>query len=185
VEAELMPLCEKGEPAMSNLNDTQSILLSKAGQRDSGSLYPLPATLLDAGGAATKAVAALIKRALAEERETEDAASVVREDADFRYGIFITASGLAAIGLGEEADAPAVVETVLPSVLQPERQTKSASVIVLLERGDGATLPELISATGWLPHTTRAALTGLRKKGHAIERSKRDEVTCYRIVVAG
>jgi hypothetical protein len=74
---------------MSNLNDTQSILLSKAGQRDSGSLYPLPATLLDAGGAATKAVATLIKRALAEERETEDAANVVREDADFRYGIFI------------------------------------------------------------------------------------------------
>jgi hypothetical protein len=58
-------------------------------------------------------------------------------------------------------------------------------VIVLLKRGEGATLPELISATGWLPHTTRSALTGLRKKGHSIERSKRDEVTCYRIVVAG
>ena len=32
-----------------------------------------------------------------------------------------------------------------------------------------------------LPHTTRAALTGLRKKGHAVDKFKRDDVTCYRI----
>jgi hypothetical protein len=38
-----------------------------------------------------------------------------------------------------------------------------------------------MAATGWLPHTTRAALTGLRKKGHVIEKTKRDDATCYRI----
>jgi DNA-binding MarR family transcriptional regulator len=43
---------------------------------------------------------------------------------------------------------------------------------MLLQREEGATLGELIDATGWLPHTTRAALTGLRKKGHAIEKTK-------------
>ena len=48
----------------------------------------------------------------------------------------------------------------------------------------GATLAELVEATGWLPHTTRAALTGFRKKGHVIERSKRSDVTCYRIAAA-
>ena len=37
---------------------------------------------------------------------------------------------------------------------------------------------------GWLPHTTRAALTGLRKKGHAIERFRGDDETRYRIVTA-
>lgn len=57
-------------------------------------------------------------------------------------------------------------------------------VIVLLRRGDGATLEELNTATGWQPHSTRAALTGLRKKGHVIEKSKRDVVTCYRITGA-
>lgn len=41
--------------------------------------------------------------------------------------------------------------------------------------------PKTVTATGWLPHTMRAALTGLKKKGHAIDRSKRDDVTCYRI----
>jgi hypothetical protein len=54
-------------------------------------------------------------------------------------------------------------------------------VIALLEQEQGATLAELIAATGWLPHTTRAALTGLRKKGHAIGKSSRNGATCYRI----
>jgi DNA-binding MarR family transcriptional regulator len=57
--------------------------------------------------------------------------------------------------------------------------TKSAIVLSLLAREQGATLAELIEATDWLPHTTRAALTGLRKKGHAIDRRKRGDATCY------
>lgn len=62
------------------------------------------------------------------------------------------------------------------------RETKIGKVTALLEREQGATLEELIEATGWLPHTTRAALTGLKKKGHTIERDKRGETTCYRII---
>ena len=31
----------------------------------------------------------------------------------------------------------------------------------------------LAEATGWIPHTTRAALTGLRKRGFAVERIRR------------
>ena len=67
---------------------------------------------------------------------------------------------------------------------KPAPVTKVAAVIALLEGSTGATLAELIAATGWLPHTARAALTGLRKKGHLIERSKRGEQTCYRIAPA-
>jgi hypothetical protein len=63
--------------------------------------------------------------------------------------------------------------------------SKISIVKDLLYREEGATLAELIAATGWLPHTTRAALTGLKKKSHVIEKSKRDDVTCYRIVEAG
>ena len=50
--------------------------------------------------------------------------------------------------------------------------------------GEGATLADLIEATGWLPHTTRAALTGLRKKGHVLAKDKRGDATCYRIAGA-
>ena len=60
-------------------------------------------------------------------------------------------------------------------------ETKIGKVIALLERDEGATLDEMMQSTGWLPHTTRAALTGLKKKGHAIERDKRGDASCYRI----
>ena len=51
-----------------------------------------------------------------------------------------------------------------------------------MKRAKGATLDELVEATDWLPHTTRAALTGLRKRGLAVERVK-DEArgSVYRI----
>jgi hypothetical protein len=43
----------------------------------------------------------------------------------------------------------------------------------------------LVDATGWLPHTTRAALTGLRKRGFAIERTREEgSNSIYRIVSA-
>ena len=66
----------------------------------------------------------------------------------------------------------------------PMRETKNDKVIALLKRKNGATLEDLIAATGWLPHTARAAMTGLKKKGHTIERSKVDGVSCYAIVAS-
>ncbi len=63
----------------------------------------------------------------------------------------------------------------------PKRETKIDKVISMLKRKQGATLEEMMKATGWLPHTTRAAMTGLKKKGHTIERDKRGEDSCYRI----
>ena len=65
----------------------------------------------------------------------------------------------------------------------PRGGTKIARVIELLQRGDGATLAELVAATGWLPHTTRAALTGLRKRGYAvgIDRTDKARGSVYRI----
>ena len=166
---------------MINLSDTQAILLSSASQRENGSLLPWPSCLTINGGT-MKSVDALIKRDLVEERETSDAAEVRRDDSDVRHGVFITAAGLAAIGVEATGDEPAIVEA---SPAPPVAKTSKAMMVIdLLRRADGATLPELIEATGWLPHTTRAALTGIRKKGHEVERGKRGDATCYRIVSA-
>jgi hypothetical protein len=65
----------------------------------------------------------------------------------------------------------------------PRGGSKLARVIELLERDHGATIAELIAATGWLAHTTRAALTGLRKRGYAvaIDRSDDKRGSFYRI----
>jgi DNA-binding transcriptional regulator PaaX len=54
----------------------------------------------------------------------------------------------------------------------------------MLERRGGASLVDLVEHTGWQPHTTRAALTGLRKKGHIIAKESREGITVYRIVKA-
>ena len=67
---------------------------------------------------------------------------------------------------------------------QPE-QSKREQLIQLLERETGATLNEMVSLTSWLPHTTRAALTGLRKKGHVITSVKVDGVRTYRAAAPG
>ena len=51
--------------------------------------------------------------------------------------------------------------------------TKAATVERLLRRARGATQEELEKATGWKPHSVRAFLSGLRKKGNQIEREER------------
>ena len=51
--------------------------------------------------------------------------------------------------------------------------TKSAAVCKLLARPRGATMQELMTATGWQNHSVRAFFTGLRKKGHSLVREER------------
>ena len=60
-----------------------------------------------------------------------------------------------------------------PSTPIVERQgTKSALLLSLLSRPEGATIAQVVESTGWLPHSARAALTGLKKKGHTIVSEK-------------
>lgn len=65
------------------------------------------------------------------------------------------------------------------SASKPVRRTKQALLVELISREGGATLEELTSATGWLPHTTRAAITGLRKRGQHVERQRVDGISRY------
>jgi hypothetical protein len=62
--------------------------------------------------------------------------------------------------------------------------TKISAVTGMLKQSGGSTLDEIVKATGWQPHSARAALTGLRKKGHPIEKSKRGDQTCYHITAS-
>ena len=162
-------------------NDTQMILLLAAAQRDDDSVYPLPSALAEESATArvAKALAALLKYGFIEERETSVATTISRYGGNLSYGLFITDEGLAAIDANDDVGRSAM--PLVPDCISA-RQTKSASVVALLRGDEGATLAELIATTGWLPHTTRAALTGLRKKGHAIECAKRGKETCYRII---
>ena len=59
--------------------------------------------------------------------------------------------------------------------------SKPQQILDLLSRDCGATLVELATLANWLPHSTRAYLTGLRKKGHVIDSDKVDGVRRYRL----
>ena len=72
-----------------------------------------------------------------------------------------------------------------PTIALPAKpQTKAALVEGLLRADEGTSIAELCKATGWLPHSCRAFLTGLRKKGKGIERGRRGDVTVYKLSVS-
>jgi len=64
---------------------------------------------------------------------------------------------------------------VASTLKSPRRGTKIAAVIELLHGSNGVTLVELVANTGWLPHTARAALTGIRKRGYAVVIDRADK----------
>ncbi|HYR99958.1 MAG TPA: DUF3489 domain-containing protein [Gemmatimonadales bacterium] len=59
-----------------------------------------------------------------------------------------------------------------PSADRPLASTKRALLIGMLERPEGASVAEIGQRLGWLPHTVRAAMTGLRHAGREVTRSK-------------
>ena len=65
-----------------------------------------------------------------------------------------------------------------PNAQQP---TKAMQVEKLLKAAKGASLDDMVLATGWQTHSCRAFLTGLRKKGRTIVRANRkDGISFYR-----
>ena len=69
------------------------------------------------------------------------------------------------------ASAPTSKAATSQRPAPPRPGSKQALLLSLLSRQQGASLAEMMEATGWLPHSTRAALTGLRQRGCTIERS--------------
>jgi Protein of unknown function (DUF3489) len=172
------------------LTDAQLVMLSAAAQREDRCLSA-PDKLK--GAILTKVGGKLVKLGLVGEARAKPGMPIWRrDDAGQSYALKLTAAGLKAIAVddgSEEAIAeapqqqskPAAADASGPDIvgeraksLTPRAGSKLAQVIGLLLRNDGATVSNLIEATGWLPHTTRAALTGLRKRGYAVARERVD-----------
>jgi hypothetical protein len=162
---------------MAKLSDIQLVLLTSAASRDDGSLFPPPDTLGDGASRIRRTITALIKLTLVEERTVSDVRKAWRAQDEQSFGVFISDAGRSAIGV----EVVPVDQPVQPAV---PLSTKIDTVLSMLRRDDGSTLAELVEATGWLPHTTRAALTRLRQKGHKIDKSQRNGATAYVIAAA-
>lgn len=62
------------------------------------------------------------------------------------------------------------------------KTTKSGTIFKLVSRQFGATLAQLVKATGWKAPSVHAGLTGLRKQGHEIARNRNGKgISVYRI----
>lgn len=149
------------------LSDAQLVMLSAASQRKDALV------VLSDPAAASRTVAALIRRGLLAEVSVARRQPSWRQDAGGSVGLQITTAGFAALGLDKEPAA--LAKTPASGSSSPSGAvragTKQAALVELLTRDQGATLRELADMMGWLPHTTRAALTGLRRRGYAVASS--------------
>jgi hypothetical protein len=184
------------ERNMAKLTDTQLIVLSKAAARDDGTAI-IPEGLNKA--AALKVAASLVSRQLMREVRSKPNMPVWREDEEGRgTSLVITREGRQAIGLEDgESDSskPSLgaedtgfqrrqrsSQKRLNRIDEPRAGSKQAVIVTMLSRKSGATLEALVEATGWLPHTTRAALTGLRKRGYTVLLERQDgRPSLYRV----
>lgn len=80
---------------------------------------------------------------------------------------------------GFTVQRPVPIPTTPPPPADPKKQTKQAMVLALLRQEDGVKLDAIVGATGWQPHTARAALTGLKKKGHDVRALRTSDGTFY------
>jgi hypothetical protein len=88
-------------------------------------------------------------------------------------------------GKADRADGLTAVEPEAAANPSMHRPSKLDSLVALLTRPEGATLDELMSATGWQQHSVRGALAGaVRKRGHVVESAVSDSIRRYRIAGA-
>ena len=198
------------------LSDTQLVMLSVAAQRDDRSLTP-PEKLNGGAAhkVAAKLIAAGLVREV--KAKAGAPVWGRDEQAGHSYALKLTAAGARAIAVDSEDDAeaagdkhrPGVELDRSPTLAQPGRtasgafaeaspqtlasprapraETKLAETVEMLRTTEGVTIAELAEAMGWLPHTTRAVLTGLRKRGYdlMLDRSDARRGSAYRIGIDG
>jgi hypothetical protein len=174
------------------LSETQRTILGAACAREDRMIFPVTAPIK--GGAVGNVLKSLLKRDLIEEVVAEDETTVWRHDEE-RGPITLRATDLGLAALGDDAptaptgrnDAdgdqkgPASETDAHAAPAGARRRvradTKQAVVIDMLRRPEGATIAELVAATGWQPHTVRGAFAGALKKklGLTITSEKEDE----------
>ncbi|ANK82647.1 MAG: hypothetical protein TEF_18970 [Rhizobiales bacterium NRL2] len=168
---------------MTKLNDKHIAILANAANRTDGCVLPLPEDMRLQGGALTAVLRSLERRGLVE-RSPDDVWTITEAGRAAVPGTVATDAdeseeentapqvATADPNAGENHDAPA-------PLFRPG--TRQAQVLDLLQREEGADIDEMMQLTGWQPHSVRAVLTGFRKRGVDVTRTKEGNgVSVYR-----
>lgn len=175
------------------ITDNQRAVLHAAAHSANLVAWPVPPKLGLSKGSATIVVKGLLKKGLVEERPPLGNDLVWREEDDGQqFTVVITKAGLAAIGMlpdheeGKEpgdvgaagsTDAP-ITTTNQDQPRMPRAGSKLAILVGLLSREEGATVEEMIAATGWQTHSVRGVMSGAlaKKFGFTIGTEKVDGI---------
>ena len=125
------------------LTETQTLILNTTIQSPDGRLSWFPDNLK--GGARDKVLGSLLRQGL----------------------IQIDGEGHRVTDLAYETLGLAVPQASIEPIKAAPRireNTKQAQIIAMLKRPDGATISQIVEATGWQPHTVRGTLAGALKK---------------------
>jgi len=174
---------------MTQLSDTQAVILSAACAREGGFLLPVTANLK--GGAVNMVLTSLIKKELAEEIAAEPGAPIWREDEDGNpLTLRATRAAYEALGMvadtgadtapevepaADMADLPETAPTEADAategqVVRRSREgSKQEALVAMLKRPEGASIEEISAAFGWQAHTVRGAIAGALKKKLGLE----------------
>lgn len=182
---------------MAKFADAHLVILSAAARREDGAALPPPKSLKIKGGVVTTTLQGLLKKGLLEEKPASREAVAWREAKDGRrMMLVITNAGLRALGIESDRQSTKQATATKPNLkkgagrgkptpVAPKvkgkktppavrRGTKQALLIDLLKRKNGATIDEVVEATGWQPHSVRGAISGALKKklGLTVESEK-------------
>ena len=150
------------------LTATQTTVLKTAAGRPDGNIEPLPTNLR--GGAKTAVIDGLLARDLITKFQHPD-----------HVEYFLTDAAYAAIGRKRKVPAPVTLDPEAEAAVsaaeakwaQDKREvikhrtrenSKQATVVQMLMRGEGATVQQIMESTGWQAHTVRGIFSGALKK---------------------
>ena len=164
---------------MTQLSDTQAVILSAACAREGGFLLPFTAALK--GGAVNMVLTSLIKKELAEEIPAEPVSPIWREDEDGNpLTLRATRAAYEALGMVADTGAETAPEEepaadmadhpeTAPTPRKAREGSKQEALVAMLKRPQGASIAEIAAAFGWQAHTVRGAIAGTLKKKLGLE----------------
>ena len=181
--------------ATTKLTDAQRVILAAAAARESGLVLPLPASLGNNRGTLGVILKSLLSRDLVTERPILPDEELWRDTAELgRTTLVISTDGLKAIGIDpiehvvHQSDGGLLVDETRETAITgrlggsvdpvkiaaaasglPKESTKLGALIAALRRPEGATIAELMAATGWQGHSVRGAISGNLKKKLKLE----------------